>query len=181
MAGARLCDRGMGSPTVLFPPRGGEGVGLIHVLSMQANSQKKCYSPCFSIRSLLYLSKGFFSFQWWVSPCFCSVTPVLIWGREVFIHGLIWRCCFLSLPSSLRKGSKQGCSSLRCCRGEALPALHGSVRACSFLPRTVTLYRGQEERWEMSRGKTSLRMLPSHSRISAAMCRPLSYTNKNSD
>lgn len=42
------------SPTVLFPPRGGEEVGLIHILSIQANSEKKYYSPCFSIKSLQY-------------------------------------------------------------------------------------------------------------------------------
>lgn len=39
------------SPTVLFPPRGGEGVGLTHILNMQANRRNVTRS-CFSTVSL---------------------------------------------------------------------------------------------------------------------------------
>lgn len=154
-----------------------KGVGIICMVSIWAGSQKKHYSLCFSIRSWLYLSKGFFSFQQLVSPWFCSVLLVLAWGQEALTCGLVWRCWFLSPTSSLKKGSKESCFSLQCYWGTVLPVLNGCVCFCLVLLHARALYWGQSE---VSSGSASLRMLWSHSyRSTAVWCHPRS-TSKNS-
>lgn len=62
------------------PCRAAEGVELIHMRSMQANRQRKHYSPCFSIRSQLCLLKGFSD----ESVLFFLSTTSADWGMESF-------------------------------------------------------------------------------------------------